>query len=63
MEDSPVKFRTFMEPLQQVAFNLEATPDAAFWNDVAKRAFIGWMRDLRGIAMATNRCIICCCTL
>jgi len=54
MEDSPVKFRTFMEPLQQVAFNLEATPDAAFWNDVAKRAFIGWMRDLRGIAMATN---------
>ncbi|CAL5039684.1 unnamed protein product [Urochloa decumbens] len=54
MEDSPVKFRTFMEPLQQVAFNLEATPDAAFWTDVAKRAFIGWMRDLRGIAMATN---------
>ncbi|RCV22123.1 hypothetical protein SETIT_4G195400v2 [Setaria italica] len=54
MEDSPIKFRTFMEPLQQVAFNLEATPDAAFWNDVAKRAFIGWMRDLRGIAMATN---------
>ncbi|CAO1948710.1 unnamed protein product [Urochloa humidicola] len=54
MEDSPVKFRTFMEPLQQVALNLEATPDAAFWTDVAKRAFIGWMRDLRGIAMATN---------
>ncbi|CAL5054063.1 unnamed protein product [Urochloa decumbens] len=54
MEDSPIKFRTFMEPLQQVAFNLEATPDAAFWTDVAKRAFIGWMRDLRGIAMATN---------
>ncbi|CAL5048990.1 unnamed protein product [Urochloa decumbens] len=54
MEDSPIKFRTFMEPLQQVAFNLEATPDAAFWTDVAKRAFIGWMRDLQGIAMATN---------
>ncbi|XP_066369486.1 uncharacterized protein [Miscanthus floridulus] len=54
MEDSPVKFRTFMEPLQQVAFNLEATPDAAFRTDGAKHAFIGWMRDLRGIAMATN---------
>ncbi|KAF8687195.1 hypothetical protein HU200_042862 [Digitaria exilis] len=54
MEDSPVKFRTFMEPLQQVAFNLEASPDAAFWTDVAKRTFIGWMRDLRGIVMATN---------
>jgi len=54
MEDSPVKFRTFMEPLQQVAFNLEATPDAAFRTDVAKHAFIGLMRDLRGIAIATN---------
>ncbi|XP_062227825.1 uncharacterized protein LOC133926086 isoform X3 [Phragmites australis] len=54
MEESPVKFRTFMEPLQQVAFNLEATADAAFQTDVAKHAFIGWMRDLRGIAMATN---------
>lgn len=54
MEDSPVKFRTFMEPLQQVAFKLEATPDAAFRTDGAKHAFIGWMRDLRGIAMATN---------
>nr|CAB3468588.1 unnamed protein product [Digitaria exilis] len=40
--------------LESVAFNLEASPDAAFWTDVAKRAFIGWMRDLRGIAMATN---------
>ncbi|GJN01164.1 hypothetical protein PR202_ga18408 [Eleusine coracana subsp. coracana] len=37
-----------------VSFNLEATADAAFRTDVAKRAFIGWMRDLRGIAMATN---------
>ncbi|XP_062233841.1 uncharacterized protein LOC133931030 isoform X2 [Phragmites australis] len=54
MEESPVKFRTFMEPLQQVAFNLEATADAAFRTDVAKHAFIGWMRDLRGIAMATS---------
>ncbi|TVU01218.1 hypothetical protein EJB05_53345 [Eragrostis curvula] len=54
MEESPVKFRTFMEPLQRVSLTLEATADAAFRTDVAKRAFIGWMRDLRGIAMATN---------
>uniref|UniRef100_A0A0D3EMD3 Importin N-terminal domain-containing protein n=1 Tax=Oryza barthii TaxID=65489 RepID=A0A0D3EMD3_9ORYZ len=54
MEDTPVKFRSFMEPLLQVAVNLEATADAAFWTDVVKYAFIGLMRDLRGIAMATN---------
>ncbi|KAL5220326.1 hypothetical protein ABZP36_025039 [Zizania latifolia] len=54
MEDSPVKFRSFMEPLLQVAVNLEATTDAAFQTDVVKYAFIGLMRDLRGIAMATN---------
>lgn len=34
---------------------LEATPDAAFRTDAVKYAFIGLMRDLRGIAMATNR--------
>uniref|UniRef100_A0A0E0C0Q9 Exportin-7/Ran-binding protein 17 TPR repeats domain-containing protein n=1 Tax=Oryza meridionalis TaxID=40149 RepID=A0A0E0C0Q9_9ORYZ len=55
MEDTPVKFRSFMEPLLQVAVNLEATADAAFRTDVVKYAFIGLMRDLRGIAMATNR--------
>jgi exportin-7 len=33
---------------------LEATADAAFRTDVVKYAFIGLMRDLRGIAMATN---------
>ncbi|KAF0917476.1 hypothetical protein E2562_020592 [Oryza meyeriana var. granulata] len=54
MEDTPVKFRSFMEPLLQVAVNLEATTDAAFRTDVVKYAFIGLMRDLRGIAMATN---------
>uniref|UniRef100_A0A0D9ZAK9 Importin N-terminal domain-containing protein n=1 Tax=Oryza glumipatula TaxID=40148 RepID=A0A0D9ZAK9_9ORYZ len=54
MEDTPVKFRSFMEPLLQVAVNLEATADAAFRTDVVKYAFIGLMRDLRGIAMATN---------
>ncbi|VAH76186.1 unnamed protein product [Triticum turgidum subsp. durum] len=54
MEDGPVKFRSFMEPLLQVAVNLEASADAAFRTDVVKYAFTGLMRDLRGIAMATN---------
>ncbi|XP_020086348.1 exportin-7 isoform X2 [Ananas comosus] len=54
MEDSPVKFKTSMEPLLQVMIRLEATPDAAFRTDAVKYAFIGLMRDLRGIAMATN---------
>ncbi|KAM3330149.1 hypothetical protein ACQJBY_026878 [Aegilops geniculata] len=53
--DGPVKFRSFMEPLLQVAVNLEASADAAFRTDVVKYAFTGLMRDLRGIAMATNR--------
>uniref|UniRef100_A0A3B6GRQ4 Importin N-terminal domain-containing protein n=1 Tax=Triticum aestivum TaxID=4565 RepID=A0A3B6GRQ4_WHEAT len=52
--DGPVKFRSFMEPLLQVAVNLEASADAAFRTDVVKYAFTGLMRDLRGIAMATN---------
>ncbi|VAH60314.1 unnamed protein product [Triticum turgidum subsp. durum] len=54
MEDGPVKFRSFMEPLLQVAVKLEASADAAFRTDVVKYAFTGLMRDLRGIAMATN---------
>uniref|UniRef100_A0A3B6GSD5 Importin N-terminal domain-containing protein n=1 Tax=Triticum aestivum TaxID=4565 RepID=A0A3B6GSD5_WHEAT len=37
-----------------VAVNLEASADAAFRTDVVKYAFTGLMRDLRGIAMATN---------
>jgi hypothetical protein len=36
---------------------LEATPEAAFRTDTVKYAFIGLMRDLRGITMATNRYI------
>ncbi|VAH60297.1 unnamed protein product [Triticum turgidum subsp. durum] len=43
-----------MEPLLQVAVKLEASADAAFRTDVVKYAFTGLMRDLRGIAMATN---------
>ncbi|KAM0891884.1 hypothetical protein ACQ4PT_026106 [Festuca glaucescens] len=54
MEDGPIKFRTFMEPLLQIAVNLEASADAAFRTDAVKYAFTGLMRDLRGIAMATN---------
>ena len=34
---------------------MEATPDATFRSDAVKFTLIGLMRDLRGIAMATNR--------
>ncbi|KAK6934030.1 hypothetical protein RJ641_036924, partial [Dillenia turbinata] len=54
MEDSPVKFKSSMDPLLQVFVSLEATPDAMFRTDAVKYALIGLMRDLRGIAMATN---------
>lgn len=54
MEDSPVKFRSSMEPLSQVFISLESTPDSMFRSDTVKYALIGLMRDLRGIAMATN---------
>ncbi|KAI5074563.1 hypothetical protein GOP47_0010524 [Adiantum capillus-veneris] len=53
-EDSPIKFKPAMEPIQQVLLTLEATPDSAFRTDVVKFTLIGLMRDLRGIAMATN---------
>ncbi|CAA6655624.1 unnamed protein product [Spirodela intermedia] len=54
MEDSPVKFKAAMDPLFQVLVSLESTPDSAFRTDAVKYALIGLMRDLRGIAMATN---------
>ncbi|KAG6791181.1 hypothetical protein POTOM_000293 [Populus tomentosa] len=54
MEDSPVKFKSSMEPLLQVFLRLETTPDSMFRTDAVKYALIGLMRDLRGIAMATN---------
>lgn len=54
MEDSPVKFKASVEPLRQVLISLESTPDTAFRTDAVKYALIGLMRDLRGIAMATN---------
>ncbi|KAK7278986.1 hypothetical protein RJT34_24027 [Clitoria ternatea] len=54
LEDSPLKFKSSMEPFLQVSVRLESTPDALFQSDAIKYAFIGLMRDLRGIAMATN---------
>ncbi|KAF2323697.1 hypothetical protein GH714_036637 [Hevea brasiliensis] len=38
-----------------VFISLESTPDSMFRTDAVKYALIGLMRDLRGIAMATNR--------
>ena len=35
--------------------SLESTPDPVFLSETVKCALIGLMRDLRGIAMATNR--------
>ncbi|XP_030465561.1 uncharacterized protein LOC115684822 isoform X1 [Syzygium oleosum] len=54
LEDSPVKFKSSMEPLLQVFISLESTPDSMFRTDAVKYALIGLMRDLRGVAMATN---------
>ncbi|KAG2403303.1 uncharacterized protein HKW66_Vig0185900 [Vigna angularis] len=54
LEDNPVRFKSTMEPFSQVLARLESTPDALFQSDAVKFAFIGLMRDLRGIAMATN---------
>lgn len=54
MEDSPVKFKSSMEPLLKVFVSLESIPDTMFRSDNVKYSLIGLMRDLRGIAMATN---------
>ncbi|GKV39690.1 hypothetical protein SLEP1_g47423 [Rubroshorea leprosula] len=54
MEDSPLKFRSSMQPLLQVFLSLESTLDSMFRADTVKYALVGLMRDLRGIAMATS---------
>ncbi|KAH9619691.1 hypothetical protein KSS87_015760 [Heliosperma pusillum] len=54
MEDSPVKFKSSMEPLLKVFISLESVPDTMFRSDNVKYSLIGLMRDLRGIAKATN---------
>lgn len=41
--------------LHKVFVSLESTPDQLFQSDAGKYALIGLMRDLQGIAMATNR--------
>uniref|UniRef100_A0A0E0MUM9 Importin N-terminal domain-containing protein n=1 Tax=Oryza rufipogon TaxID=4529 RepID=A0A0E0MUM9_ORYRU len=53
MEDTPVKFRSFMEPLLQLIWR-QPLMLLSGTDVVVKYAFIGLMRDLRGIAMATN---------
>ncbi|KAL6495704.1 hypothetical protein OROGR_030267 [Orobanche gracilis] len=54
LEDSAVLFKSSMDPLLQVFFTLESTPDTMFRTDSVKYALIGLMRDLRGVAMATK---------
>ncbi|KAL6562813.1 hypothetical protein OROHE_005400 [Orobanche hederae] len=54
LEDSAVLFKASMDPLLQVFFTLESTPETMFRTDSVKYALIGLMRDLRGVAMATN---------
>ncbi|KAL1561845.1 exportin-7-like isoform X2 [Salvia divinorum] len=54
LEDSASLFKSSIDPLLQVFLNLESTPETMFRTDSVKFALIGLMRDLRGIAMATN---------
>ncbi|XP_056691120.1 uncharacterized protein [Spinacia oleracea] len=54
VEDSIAKFKQAMDPFQQVFVNLESIPDPMFRDETVKYALVGLMRDLRGIAMATN---------
>ncbi|KAG9129345.1 hypothetical protein Leryth_016632, partial [Lithospermum erythrorhizon] len=54
LEDSSLLFKSSMESLLKVFISLETTPDEVFRTDTVKYALIGLMRDLRGIAMATN---------
>lgn len=54
LEDSALVFKSSMDPLLQLFINLESIPDSLFRTDSVKYVLIGLMRDLRGIAMATN---------
>uniref|UniRef100_A0A165YIR9 Importin N-terminal domain-containing protein n=1 Tax=Daucus carota subsp. sativus TaxID=79200 RepID=A0A165YIR9_DAUCS len=53
-EDNNSKFKSSVDPLMQVFVNLEMIPDGMFRTDTVKQALVGLMRDLRGLAMATN---------
>ncbi|KAL3628310.1 hypothetical protein CASFOL_027356 [Castilleja foliolosa] len=48
LEDSAALFKSSMDPLLQVFFTLESTPETMFRTDSVKYALIGLMRDLRG---------------
>lgn len=59
MDDSPQQFKAFVAPLQQVLVNLASLNQNAASASVLRQAgvqdaVVGLMRDLRGIAMATN---------
>lgn len=54
LEDNPMLFKSSMDSLHKVFVTLNATPDSMFRTDAVKFALTGLMRDLRGIAMATN---------
>lgn len=59
VEDSPQQFKVFVTPQQQVLVNLASVSQNATSAPMLRQAgvqdaVIGLMRDLRGIAMATN---------
>lgn len=56
MEDTPGQFKAFMSPFDSIMQQLSsfAGDPNSFRSDAVKAAIIGIMRDLRGIAMATN---------
>ena len=56
MEDTPSKFKAFMDPLNQVLIAMAAHTGSAqqLRMAVPKQTVVGLMRDLRGITAATN---------
>ena len=56
MEDTPSKFKAFMDPLNQVLLAMAAHAGSAqqLRMAVPKQTVVGLMRDLRGITTATN---------
>ncbi|KAK9853645.1 hypothetical protein WJX84_008704 [Apatococcus fuscideae] len=59
MEDTPGKFKTFVMPFQQVFVHLTAASNGAtnaqaLRSSVPESTVVGLMRDLRGVAQATN---------
>mmetsp|Transcript_25560 Transcript_25560/g.71479 ORF Transcript_25560/g.71479 Transcript_25560/m.71479 type:complete len:1067 (+) Transcript_25560:187-3387(+) len=56
MEDTPSKFKAFMDPLNKVLIAMAGHASTAqqLCMSVPKQTVVGLMRDLRGITMATN---------